>query len=98
MRIPLLSATLATPMLIGGASRSRVTAGENPEHNAKKLEFDTKLGLVLIHLKRERQVRSVTGKEQATVGLVLARPEHMEVAGNHASMFDEATTVKPGQR
>lgn len=101
MRIPLSSANFSAPVYVGGSARNRVSVGESHEHVAKRLEFDTGLGMVLIWPRRDKKVKTMSGKDIGVIGVIVARPDSFDVLDDHASMLEEnkpASTVKPGQK
>lgn len=96
MRIPVLIANFHSTVFLDGVSRTRIVAGSTPECQAAKMEYDTKLGLVLIWPKRPREVRSASRSHSFTIGAVLAEPSSIEVSVECLETLSEEKTVKPG--
>lgn len=99
MRIPVSSANFRAPVYINGGARNRVSVGESRENEAKKIEFDTNLGMCLIWPKREERLRTVSGKQSGQIGLIVARPDSFNVLVEDMGLLEvEApkATVKPG--
>lgn len=96
MRIPVLIASFQANIFLDGVSRTRVVAGTTPECQASKMEYDTKLGMVLIWPKRVREMRNATRERSFTIGAILAVPASIEVSPECLELLAEEKTVKPG--
>lgn len=98
MRVPVSSANFQAPVYIDGGARNRVSVGESREHVAKKIEYDTDLGMCIIWPRRDKRVKTVIGKEGGSVGVIVARPDSFDVLAEDSSVFEKPATVKPGQK
>jgi len=96
MRIPVLAASFHGPIFIDGMTRTRIIAGAAIECSAARMEYDTKMGLVIIWPKRTRGVRSASGKIEGTIGAMMALPASMDVSEEFIKLLEEEKSVKPG--